>query len=224
MRLPIPALTLSLALILAACGGGAGETTTTSADTTTTTTVAETTTTEEAAGGEVIGIDEIPPECVEVFVDFLRLIEPVVEGVDWDNVSLEDLESLGTEFDQAIAGYQAEIEGLGCDQLNVDATDEESFQYMIDLARREAPGTVGYFEWIRDFTAPGGEEASGDCEADIAVMQAIIDEGATMDQLSMAELTEVSDLLASISTNCPAERAAEFMSRPSTQEFLGAGG
>ena len=50
-------------------------------------------------------------------------------------------------------------------------SDEEAFAAMIDIAEREAPGTVPYFHWIESFAATAGEGSgivsSGDCETDI---------------------------------------------------------
>jgi len=226
-------IALVLALVaLAACGGeDAGTTTVADAgddEATSTSAAAEATTTtaDDEDDGQVVGIDDIPQECMDLFVSFLRDIEPLVEPVDWANATTEDLEELGTALEPLTEEYDASVAGTGCDDLELDATDEESFEFMIDMAEREAPGAVAYFEWIRDFTSGMSDapQASGDCETDIAAMQAIVDQGQTMNQLPMAELTAVGSLMTAIAMECPPERSAEFFEKEDVAAFTSGGG
>ncbi|HEU5113973.1 MAG TPA: hypothetical protein VFU96_11700, partial [Acidimicrobiia bacterium] len=86
-----------LALVLVACGGdGGGDTT-----------VAETTTTAaEADGGAgTVDFEDMPQECIDALVGYLRAIEPAVEDVDFDATTGEDLEALGTELDSLSEDY-----------------------------------------------------------------------------------------------------------------------
>jgi hypothetical protein len=219
-------------LALAACGGGAGDTTTTAGgedDGGATTTAADdsgaTTTTAEDDGGQVVGVDDIPQECMDAFIAFLKDIEPLVEPVDWENATTEDLEELGTALEPLTEQYEGEL-GAGCEDIQLEGTDEEQFAFMIEVAEREAPGAVGYFEWIRDFATGIGEgpEASGDCETDIAAMQAIVDEGLTISELPMSELTAVGNLMTSIAMVCPPERSAEFFAKEDVAAFTESSG
>ena len=61
------------------------------------------------------------------------------------------------------------MESLNCPDAS--GTDEEAFAAMIEIAEREAPGTVPYFRWIEEFAGSmgegGGLTSSGDCETDI---------------------------------------------------------
>jgi hypothetical protein len=224
---------LLMALVaLAACGGGGdGATTTAGAEdeaTTTTAAEAEATTTtaaDEDEGGESVSIDDIPRECMEAFVAFLREIEPLVEPIDWANATTEDLEEVGTALEPIGTEYETTFETAGCDDIQLEGTDEEQFEVMIAIAEREAPGTVGYFEWIRDFATGSSDapEASGDCETDIAAMQAIVDEGQTMNQLPIAELQSVGTLMTAIAMECPPERSAEFFEKEDVANFTGSG-
>ena len=220
-------------LALSACGGGDGD-----ADTSTTIDQGETSTsqasapstegtdtTEDDGDGQTVDIGDIPQECIDAFVSYLRVIEPVVEEVDWANATMADFEELGTSLESVTEEYEATITGSNCDDLEVDATGEESFQYMIDLASEEAPGTVPYFEMIRDFAAGFGEGSdiavSNDCETDIATLQAIVDEGVPMQQLPAAELGSIGGLAASISANCSQDRSLEFFSQEDVAAFMG---
>jgi hypothetical protein len=213
-----------LALVLAACGGGGGSDTTAGAGGNTT----------EAGGGGDDGGDDgggdggsgsfnLSPECEEAFVNYLQEIEPIVEGIDWENATTTDLENLNLdEIDEA---YTDEIDSLGCEDVDFEGNTDEAFNYLIDIAEREAPGTVGYFEWIRDFVGSfdgeDGDEpaASGDCDTDIAAFQAIVDQGGTISDLTLAELNEASTLLSAISMECPPEKSAEFFSKPDVAAF-----
>lgn len=221
-----------LALLASACGGagGTGDTTTTTtaaAETTTTSEASQTTTTTAADNPQVVGIGDIPQECIDAFAGFLREIEPYVADIDWENATTADLEQLGNDLEPLSSAYDDSVAGTNCDNIQLDASDEESFQFMIDMAKREAPGTVAYLEWVEQIatsvTDPG-TQASGDCESDIAALQAIVDEGGTMMDLPLSDLSTVSGLIASISTTCSASRAAEFLNQPDVAAFMNGGG
>jgi len=218
-------IVLTLAALVAACGGdGADTTTTTAAETEPSTTVSDAATTTDASAGPVVGVGDLPPECVDAFVGFLRLMEPIVGDTDWATVSMDDLEAMGTELEPMADAYATEIEDLDCDDIELEGDDEESFQYMIDLARDEAPGTVGYLEWIRDIAIGEGPETTGDCETDIAALESIIGEGLAMSELPMAQVSAVGALMTSITTSCSPDRSQEFFNDAEVQEFLGGAG
>ena len=64
---------------------------------------------------------------------------------------------------------------------------------MIDIAEREAPGTVPYFRWIQSFLPSRWRQrrsaSSGDCETDIEALEAVIAEKESMGDLTMGEVT-----------------------------------
>lgn len=208
-----------LVLLLAACGGGAAATTTTAPDDATTTTVDEST-------NETVDLSDMPQECIDAFVAYLQAIEPVVQGFDFATATMDDMEAMGTELETATAAQTAEMESLNCP--DVDASDEEVFAAMIDIAQREAPGTVAYFEWIQSFAASAGEEgglsSSGDCETDIETMEAFIAEKETMGNLTFAELTGFGELMTGITTECTGARVEEFFAQPEVEAFMNSGG
>jgi hypothetical protein len=217
------ALTLILAVAVAACAGG--DTTGSTVDVTTTaggdptTAPEETTTTSDDGSG--VGFDEMPAECVDALVGFLQAIEPALEGIDFSAATAGDLEALGTDLESLGEEYSATLEDLDCPDPG--GSDEEAFDAMIEIAEREAPGTVGYLEWIRSFAeaADSAGETSGDCETDIAALEVIIDDKGSMSNLTMEEVVEVGGLMTSISTVCSPERAEEFLSQQKVTDFLG---
>lgn len=211
-------MTLTAALLLGACGGGGSggdaSTTTASGDSPTTTdgvTTTESPGTTSDGGGRPIGLEDIPQECIDAFAEYLRAIEPVVADIDWATASITDLEEVGTAIEESTNAFELATENAQCSDLNIEATDEDTFEYILDLARDTAPGTVPYFEMLRDFVGNTETEVSGDCETDIAALMAIIDQGGTMKDLPMADLSMVGNLTTSITTNCSQDRAAEFL-------------
>ena len=224
---------LILLILVTACGGTAATTTTAEPDDTTTTTTSPVVEEEgeeeggEDGSGETVDFADMPQECIDAFVEFLQAIEPTVEGFDFENATIEDMETMGAELESVTAGPAAEMESLDCPDPS--GTDEENFAAMIDIAEREAPGTVAYFEWIEElagsFGGGGGTTgSSGDCETDIAAMEAIIAEHDTMADLTFDDISEFGALMTTITSDCSTERAQEFLSQPEVQEFMNSGG
>jgi hypothetical protein len=216
-----------VALLLGACGQ-----TVETATTTATTIEPEVSTTPAQTGSDdgnqIVSVDDIPQACIDAFANYLRAIEPVIQDIDFDTATIAEFEAIGTELEPATATFEEETAGAGCEDIDLDLSDEESFELMIDLAEREAPAAVAYFEWIRDFSASMGEgtgsAASGDCETDIDALQVIVDQGGTMSDLTMTEIGTVGGLITSISTVCSAERTQEFFSKADVAAFLESGG
>ena len=209
---------------MTACGGGAA--TTTSADLGTDDTTTTTASTDEETTNGTVDLSDMPQECIDAFVAFLVAIEPVVEDFDFANATMDDMEAIGTELEAATAAPTAEMESLNCP--DVDASDEEAFAAMIDIAEREAPGTVAYFQWIESIGASAGDgsgiASSGDCETDIEAMEAVVAEKESMGNLTMTELTEVGQLITAITTECTLERTEEFFSQPEIEAFMSSEG
>jgi hypothetical protein len=162
----------------------------------------------------------MPEACIDALVGYLQAIEPAVEGVDFENLSVDELDAVSSEVDDLSGEMTAEMEDLDCpDPLG---SDDEALSAVIDLAEQEAPGTVGYLEWLAAFAAGFGEgsEVSGDCESDIAALEGIIAEAGAMSDLTMTQVVEVGSLVASISTACSPERAEEFFAREDVAAFL----
>lgn len=214
------------AFLLAACGGAAETGTTTPNTEPNVSTTAVPTGSDD--GSQIVTVEDIPQECIDAFATYLRAIEPVIQDMDFNTASANEFEAIGTELEAATAAFEEASTAGGCEDINLDLSDEESFDLIIELAQREAPGTVAYFEWIRDFSASMGEgtgaAASGDCETDIEAFQAIVDQGGTMSDLPMAEIGSVSNLITAISSECSVERMGEFFAKEDVAAFLETGG
>lgn len=198
-----------LAVVLVACGRDGG----------TETTLAETTTTVVDGSAGTVDFADMPQECIDAVVGYLRAIEPAVEDVDFDTTTGEELEAMGTELDALSEDYTTAIEDLDCPDPS--GSDEDAFAAIIELAEQEAPGTVGYLQWVQGLaTGFGDAEVSGDCETDISALRAIIEENSSMSDLTMTEVVQVGSLVASVSTACTPERAEEFFAEPDVAAFL----
>lgn len=207
------ALILCLAVVPAACTGDGGDDNTTAAAEEATTTRAE-----ESGRGE--SFEDMPQECIDALVAYLQAIEPAVEGVDFESTTATDLEDLRAELDAVGEEYSAAIENLDCPEPG--GSDEEAIAEILEIAEREAAGTVGYLQWVQGLTEGFGEsgEVSGDCETDIAALQTIVGQGGTVTDLTMTQVVEVGSLVASVSTVCSPERAEEFFAREDVAAFL----
>ncbi len=200
---------LILAVALVACGGDGG----------TDTTLAQTTTTVVEDNAGTVDFADMPQECIDALVGYLRAIEPAVEDVDFETTTGEDLEAMGTELEGLSEEYTTAIQDLDCPDPS--GSDEEAFAAIIELAEQEAPGTVGYLQWVQGLAAGFGDaEVSGDCETDISALRAIIEESSSMSDLTMTEVVQVGSLVASVSTACTPERAEEFFAEPDVAAFL----
>jgi ribosomal protein L11 methylase PrmA len=217
----ILAVLLLMSLLLAACGGDGSSDTTTADGGSATTEAPSDTEGDEGSGG---GVGDIPQECVDLFTEYLQEIEPVVSEVDWETADMAAMEEVGTALEASSEEYETAITEAGCDQIDVDLSDEESFRFLTELAENEAPGTVAYLAMIQQMAEGFGEgsdiEVSGDCETDIATIQALVDEGGTMSDRPIADLGAITGLLTSVASNCSAERSAEFLEQPDIAAFM----
>jgi hypothetical protein len=129
------AVAVLMAMLLAACAGSSDEPTATGP------TAPGDATTEPASpsGGE--GPEaELPPECVEAITGFLIAIEPVVAGIDFDRATTDEINAVLTDLETASAAFDPDL----CPDVRVN----EARAAWLGIAQREAPGTIGYIEFI----------------------------------------------------------------------------
>ncbi len=226
-------LFIALALVLAACGGGDAATDTTGAaeETTSTAATPETTIPEETTTGDTIvvsSLDDIPEVCRDTFVSMLQTVEPVVGDVDFEAITVEELDPLFAEIDAEMTSFDADMTANGCDLYSPDVADEDVWQEMLDLAESEAPGSVAFLAWTRELASSfaeggmgGSDIVSGDCATDGAALVAIAEEGTSMQQMTLDQVSDVTTLLASVGTICTPEEAATYLDDPAVAAMLG---
>jgi hypothetical protein len=158
-------------------------------------------------------------------VGYLKEVEPFVEGVDFQNLTQEEMEPIFAQLEGVNTSYNETLAGTGCEDINVDIAAEDAQAKMLALAEDEAPGTVSYLTFLFSFAAigsgDGGGVASGDCETDIDKMQVWVDGDKNMSQLTMAEVPEVFTLLSAIQTECSVERFTDYFDNDDVTEFMG---
>ncbi|CAN5764055.1 hypothetical protein BH23ACT5_BH23ACT5_14880 [soil metagenome] len=217
------ALILILSLTLVGCGSEQSSTgptpagatvtnVTAAADTSPDPTVAPATTAaaEPDVTGEAAGDNpgDWSAACVNVVVELLKAMEPLVEGVDLDDI-FEDPDFLADELAQIGIDHEQ-----GMSEHCPETDNEPAYRQMIAIAGREAPGAVAYLEFFAEQAAFREEMEGGDCLSDIIAFEALVDSGGgSIEDLSQADQLEASRLVTSILLNCPPEVAEEFRSR-----------
>jgi hypothetical protein len=169
---------------------------------------------------------DMPPKCIELLGTFLKQIEPTVSAIDWDTATLGDFEEFEDSFKAKSDAFDAQTAAEGCDKYSLTGTDQTQLEQMTDLAAAEAPGTLGFIKFLGALTTAATANADAlptDCIGTIAAIEPFLAQGGTMKDLTMAEVTELGQLLPTIGTNCTAEEAAAFYARDDLNAFIGDG-
>ncbi len=167
---------------------------------------------------------DMPPQCIELLSAFLKKIEPTVSAIDWDNATLGDFEEFGDQFKTESDAFDAETSAAGCNKYNLNGSDEKQFEQMSELAAAEAPGTLGFIKFLGALSTAateGGSDIPSDCAGTIAAIEPFLANGGTMQDLTMAEVTRLGQLMPAIGTNCTEEEAAAFYAREDLTAFIG---
>jgi len=178
---------------------------------------------------EISSVDEIPEECRRILGDFLRQIEPVVSGVDWENATMADLEDLGTAIEAPSTAIEVEMEQSGCNDIDFAGGADAGFLMSLKLAEEEAPGAVAWLEFVRDVsggfdssTAAG--ETTGDpaddpetCDEAIGAVRDLMSQTGSMLELPVDQLLTASSVLQAVPAVCSTEEMNELLNDP---EFL----
>lgn len=151
----------------------------------------------------ISSVDELPQECIDVFGEFLREIEPLVESVDLESASMGELEPILDEFDARSNDFDADMEAAGCGNFEF-TNDDEGLDAILEIADREAPGVVPFLEFLNELTsdfgdATGGADAPGDaalesCDDVRARFDELVGDAESIDDLPISAATELSTL------------------------------
>ena len=177
-----------------------------------------------AAGNSVVDLGDIPQECRDLLGDVLREIEPIVQDIDWENATMADLAEFGEEIDVPMSEIEVEMDAAGCNDLDFDGDDEGGFELMLELAEQEAPGVVGWLEFIldasNDFDAAvedtGDEQAAApeNCDEALTAVRDLMDQSETMMDLPVDELLAASTTLQNITMLCSIEEMTALFEDP----------
>lgn len=167
---------------------------------------------------------DMPPQCIELLTKFLKQIEPVVSQIDWETATLGQFEAFGEQFSAESDAFDTQTSAAGCDKYNLTGTDEAQLQQMAELAAAEAPGTVGFIQFLGALSAGATANASipEDCAGIIAEIEPFLTKGSSMNDLTMVDVTRFGQLMTGISSTCTAEESAAFFGRDDVTGFIGA--
>ncbi len=178
-----------------------------------------------AGGPEIRSISDVPSACQDAMAEWLRTIEPVVSPVDWEGATMADFEEIALEFETLSDEFESAISDAGCDDLNF--VDDSEDDILIDFARTEAPGAVGFLEFLNQMrlgVQPGddGTLATGDietCQDAIDFLQGLMDDYDSIASVPAAELLKV-PAISALFASCTPEQL-EFFDNADLEEFMG---
>lgn len=186
--------------------------------------------------------DDIPGECVDLMGEFLREIEDDVSVVDWKTATIADIEEMGTTLDVPMDDFDDRMDETGCNRYEIGVDDDQSLEFAIRVAEREAPGTVGWLEFIASFATmgetvddvtgmdegSGGETGSAgpegdlptDCEGTKAYLLERADEYGTIENVPVSETMTLLTAIQNLTVQCTLDDATAFYENPTIQAFL----
>ncbi|MDW3214942.1 MAG: hypothetical protein R8G01_13145 [Ilumatobacteraceae bacterium] len=175
-------------------------------------------------GPEIRSISDVPAHCRDAMADFLRAVEPIVEDTDWTTASIADFERIATEFEEQADEFEDAVGDTGCDDMNF--VDDSEGEILIEFARDEAPGAVGFLEFLdqmRTGAAPGGEDPSAapgieTCQDAIDFLQGLMDDYDSLTDVPAAELLKIPGI-APLYATCTPEQL-EFFDDVGLEEFM----
>jgi len=221
--------------LLAACGSSsngvsvgtqpdaASDTTSASAATTP---AADDTATTVAGSSDTINVNdfsEMPPQCIELLGKFLKKIEPTVSQIDWNKATVAEFEEFSKQFQTDADSFDADSSAAGCDKYNLTGSDDKTFEQMAALAGTEAPGTLGFINFLKSLATAGTAAAADvptDCPGTIAAIEPFLTKGETMKDLTIADVTRLGQLMTAVSNNCTSDEASAFFSRDDVTAFI----
>jgi hypothetical protein len=166
--------------------------------------------TDDGGGTPIRSISDVPEACREEMAEFLRAIEPIVSSINWENATLNDFEAIAEEFEAISEEFEDASAAASCDDL--EFVDENEIELMIEFAQDEAPGVVGFLEFLDGMRSPGGsgEDAGSDgaletCDDALAFVQDLADTYDSMADVPASELIKMSQMSTAIMTCTPAQ-------------------
>ena len=171
-------------------------------------------------------LSDIPQVCLDQMADFLREIEPVVSSIDWRSATLADFENIAEDFQSIADDFEASSEINGCNDL--DFVDENESEILQEFASDEAPGTVGFLEFLAVLgssvddgsgeSGSAGGAAFESCADGIAFVQNLMDTYDSFADVPATELMKFSQISTLYLTCTPEE--LEFFDSGELDAFL----
>jgi hypothetical protein len=165
---------------------------------------------------------DMPPQCIDLLSTFLKQIEPTVSKIDWETATLADFESLGDSFQKESDAFDTQSSSAGCNKYNLTGSDADQLKQVVELAAKEAPGTVPFLAFLGSLTdtTASADSVPADCQADIAQIETYLGKGTTLKDLTMTEVTKFGKLMTAVTDNCTAEESQAFANRDDVTAFI----
>jgi hypothetical protein len=165
------------------------------------------------ASGE---LSEEAQACLDVVHRWVEAVEPAAAGVDFATVGFHDYQLFLVDIVPASQAMIDELSAADCFALPPEDIDPSSVS-IVDWARANAPGAVGYLE-LQNNSA--GLDVVGDCASDVDALQDYVDGGGTVGDLTVEERIHAYNLAGAIIQWCSLEVGNRFVSQPEIEAFL----
>jgi len=181
---------------------------------------------------EVDDLGDLPDECVDAIGDMLEKIEPLVEDIDWENASLEEMASLGEELTSEDFEMDEDLEDRCSQFAFAEGADMDAIK---ELAEDRAPGVLGYLTFVEkmqeefaDMTIPDisipdlslPADAPKTCEDAIAYIEGLIEQSDSMMDLTLSDMTAFGNASTVLSTECSLDQMSDFYARPEVSDWM----
>lgn len=147
----------------------------------------------------------MPPECVALYVDYLKELEPLSPPT-WGAIRVmddEELDAFVEQVDPVSDRYSETVQDLGCPDYDLlDRLDV--VRGMLETARVEVPGALPIIEFMASFFDyyDDIDISTGDCDDDLAMLRQYLGSGKLSD-LDARTGHEVTSLTSFLFRNCP---------------------
>ncbi len=182
---------------------------------------------------------DISQECKDLLGDYLEKLEPFVKDVNWESATLDQMSQIQDEMGSELSSLDSEISDK-CDNYDF-TTDPDQMQEAIDIAKDRAPGTVAWLEFIQRLSTTvssmsvpdisggdngdngGGGDAGDvpqDCDGAIGYMEDLMGQYDHMADMTLNDLTAMSNANQVITTECSLQQMNDFFQRNDVQEWM----
>ena len=170
----------------------------------------------------VTDFGQMPPQCIALLSTFLKQIEPTVSKTDWTKATLNDFETMSQSFQTESDTFDAQSSAAGCNKYNLTGSDAAQLKQVVELAQKDAPGTVPFLTFLGSLTdsTASADSVPVDCQSDISAIETYLGKGTTMKDLTMTEVTKFGKLMSAVTANCTAAESQAFAQRADVTAFI----
>jgi hypothetical protein len=189
----------------------------TTTQTSPTTTIASTTTVASTTTDATAVFAHIPEVCVDAIQTYLIAIEEPLAAYDFETSGWYDFVELQLAMFAAQEPLTEVVQDPACAEA-AGLLDPENSTALLGWAETAAPGTVTFLEVSRDLN----DLSIGECETSIGDLQAYVNRGGTVADISTVERWHAFNLVAYILTWCDLAIGHRFVSQTVVEDFIGA--